>query len=315
MSRKKGRNNCTYKQNTKACMNQEMYWQTGDYNGRLFWAFRAQIMALALNRYKWINLPETCDERYLEMILLTQGQASIAFPKKQRGIFYTNQCAQIGIPNVYDNPSRWYAIGNNGWRFKCDNRNGVVVWDNRVRFPLMEKIDIWARELVDIVRTKQMNRMHQKIPFIFSVPQEMQDQAVNLYKQWAGGEPAVLGTPDLVRMKPEVWATNIPYIGEELTAEEMNIWNEIYRVLGIANQTFKQERMIQDEVRSQQEPNDLLALDGLNPRREAAKKLNDRFSEYLEAPIYVVWRQDNESENYNFVYNIKDRIESGDNNA
>ena len=85
MSRKKGCGNVK----NKSCGRNELYWQTGDYNSRLFWTFRAQIMALALNRYKWINLPPTCDERYLEMILLTQGLASIAFPRKQPGIFYT----------------------------------------------------------------------------------------------------------------------------------------------------------------------------------------------------------------------------------
>ena len=310
MSRKKGRN----KNVCGTRFGKEMYWQTADYNSRLFWTFRAQIMALALNRYKWINLPPTCDERYLEMILLTQGQASIAHPRKQPGIFYSNQCAQIGIPNVYDNPTQWYAIGNNGWRFKANHKNGVIVWDNRVRYPLMEKIDIWARELVDVIRTKQINRMHQKIPFVFAVPQEMEQQAANVFKQAAGGEPAIIGSQAMNLMKPELlWENKVPFIGEELTAEEMNIWNEIYRVLGIANQTVKMERMIESEVRSQQEPNDLLGLDGLNCRRDACRKLNARFPQYFaDKPLNVVWRQDNTSENYNYIHNIKDRMEGAE---
>ncbi|MBR2803907.1 MAG: hypothetical protein IKE20_02010, partial [Eggerthellaceae bacterium] len=169
----------------------DMYWQTSDYNTRLFMMFRAQILGMALSRFKWVGLPKTCDTRYLEMTLILQGQASIAFPKRQKGVFYSTQLAQVGRPNLYDNPTAWRAIGNNGFNFNADWSNGVVVWDNRVRYPLLEKINIWARELVDIVRTKQLNRQHQKIPFVFGVPQEIEQQALNLYKQVSGGEPAV----------------------------------------------------------------------------------------------------------------------------
>lgn len=285
----------------------DMYWQTSDYNTRLFMMFRAEILGMALSRFKWLNLPKTCDTRYLEMTLILQGQASIAFPKKQRGVFYSTQCAQIGRPNVYDNPVAWRAIGNNGFNFNADWTNGVIVWDNRVRYPLLEKVNVWARELVDIVRTKQLNRQHQKIPFVFKVPQEMQDQTANLYKQVAGGEPAIIGTDGLNSLQPEVWMTGVEYIGEELTAEEQNIWNEIYLALGISNQTYKQERMIEDEVKSQREPSELVRLDSLNCRREAAKKLNDRFGEYLDEPIQVIWDYDNASDNYEYLHNLKDR--------
>ena len=271
------------------------YWQTSDYNTRLFMMFRAQILGMALSRFKWVGLPKTCDTRFLEMTLILQGQASIAFPKKQKGVFYSTQLAQVGRPNLYDNPTAWRAIGNNGFNFNADWSNGVVVWDNRVRYPLLEKVNIWARELVDIVRTKQLNRQHQKIPFIFAVPQEMEQQALNLYKQVSGGEPA-----------------GVPFIGEELTAEEENIWNEIYLALGIAHQTYKNERMIEDEVRSQKEPSEFVRLDSLNCRREAAKKLNDRFGQYLDKEIKVIWDYDNASENYNYLYNIKEQVEAED---
>ena len=290
-----------------------MYWETGDYNTRLFMMFRAEILAMALARFKWINLPKTCDERYLELTLILQGQASIAFPKKRKGVFFSTQLAQVSRPNIYDNPISWRAIGNNGFNFNADWNSGVVVWDNRMRYPLMEKINIWARELTDIVRTKQLNRQHQKIPFIFNVPQEMEQQAINVYKQVSGGEPAIIGTSGMEQFKPEVWMTSVPYIGEELNAEMENVWNEVYQVLGIANQTFKNERMIEDEVKSQKEPSQLIRLDSLKCRREACEKLNERFEKYLSKPIRVVWDYDNSSDNYNFKHDIKNlyEIETG----
>lgn len=331
MSRKKGKNQIVQTQQTswgafgvelhdvnkckkelRKCYGVDTYWQTSDYNTRLFMMFRAQILGMALSRFKWLNLPKTCDTRFLEMTLILQGCASIAFPKKQRGVFYSTQCAQLGRPNIYDNPVAWRAIGNNGFNFSADWKQGVVVWDNRARYPLLEKINIWARELVDIIRTKQLNRQHQKIPYIFKVPQEMQDQAANIYKQVAGGEPAILGTSGLETFQPDVWNTGVQFIGEELTAEEENIWNEIYLALGIAHQTYKNERMIEDEVRSQKEPSEFVRLDSLNCRREACKKLNDRFSEYLDKPIQVIWDYDNPSENYNYSQNVKEQVDAED---
>lgn len=292
----------------------DMYWQTAGYNTQMFMAYRQQIIKLAMNRFKWVNLPKTCNERYLEMILLFQGVATIAFPRKLKGTFFSTQIAQMSPPNVYDDPTRWQSIGNNGWRFRVGpsrlEGKGVIVWDNRARYPLMQMIDMWAMELVDIRRTKQINRMHVKTPYAISCAPEQEQQAVNLFKQISGGEPAIITTNGISNINVDVLKTDVKFLGEELTAEEINTWAQIYQTLGIQNLTFKAERMVQDEVNKRDEPSDLIALDGLNCRREACEKLNDRFGQYLDAPIDCVWAKDNESDNYNFEHNIQDQVEA-----
>lgn len=290
----------------------DMYWQSAQYNSQLFQSYRQQIIKLAMSRFHWINLPKTCDERYLEMTLLFQGIATIAFPKRQRGTFYSTQVAQMSPPNVYDNPTKWKSIGNNGWRFPVNNSNGVIVWDNRARYPLMLMIDIWAQELTDIRRTKQINRLHVKTPFIIKCDAEQETQAVNIFKQISGGEPAIIGTRGLGNIDLDVINTEVNFLGSELTEEELNTWQQIYATLGIENLTYKAERMVQDEVNKRDEPSDLMALDSLNCRREACDKLNDRFSQYLDAPITCVWAKDNLSDNYNFAVNMKEQAEVSD---
>lgn len=292
----------------------EMYWQTAGYNTQMFMAYRQQIIKLAMNRFKWINLPKTCDERYLEMILLYQGIATIAYPRKLKGTFFSTQVAQMSPPNIYDNPTKWQSIGNNGWRFRVGpsrfEGKGVIIWDNRARYPLMQMIDMWAMELVDIRRTKQINRMHVKTPFLITCPPEQELQAENIFKQISGGEPAIITTNGISNINVDVVKTDVPFLGDELTAEEINTWAQIYQTLGIQNLTYKAERMVQDEVNKRDEPSNLIALDGLNCRREACEKLNDRFGEYLEAPIDCVWAKDNDSDNYNFEHNIQEQIEA-----
>lgn len=67
--------------------------------------------------------------------------------------------------------------------------------------------------------------------------------------------------------------------------------------------------MVQDEVNKRDEPSDLMALDGLNCRREAADKLNRRFEKYLDEPIEVVWAKDWTSKNFDFEHNEEAMLE------
>lgn len=288
------------------------YWQTASANNRTYNYYIDLMLKLAVSRFRWLNLPTTCDERYLELMLVTQGMASIAFPYRMSGTFLSLQCAPKGQPNMYDRPNKWLCIGQNGTRYMASRKTGVVVFDNVTRYPLMNGIMLYANELTHIRLTKRMNRMHQQIPFILTGPQEKKQDMVNLYKQVAGGEPAVLASEDIQSVDFQALSTGVEYIGEELAVDETNVWNRVYTMLGIENSTLKQERQTEDEIQAQKNPATLIAESALIERRKAARELNDRFGEFLEAPIEVVWRRDNESENWNLAHNVKDQMKAGE---
>ena len=266
-----------------------MLWQTSQINTRLYQYYVDIMLKMAMSRFQWIGLPTTCDARYLEYVLITQGMASIAFPKKMQGKFLSLQCAPHGHLNMYDRPIKWEAIGHNGTRYSCDKDNGVVVFDNETRYPLMSGIELYANELVHIRMTKRMNRLHQQIPFILSGPQEKQQDMINLFKQIYGGEPAVLTTDGF---------------------EQLNY--RIYTMLGIENSTLKQERQTEDEIRAQENPANLIVSSSIDERRKAADELNKRFGDLLDEPIKVVTRQDYESENWNIIHSLKSMSEFGE---
>lgn len=280
------------------------YWQSADTNERIYTYYYDVILKMAMNRFRWVNLPPTCDERYLEFTLVTQGIASIAFPNKLPGAFLSLQCAQQGKPNMYDRPINWTAIGQNGTRYNCNKNNGVVVFDNSTRYPLMNGIDLYANELAHLRLTRRMNRLHQQIPFILTGPQEKRQDMVNIFKQVAGGEPAILGTEDIQSIGYNALSTGVPFLGEQLAVDEQNIWGRIYTMLGIKNTTLKQERQTEDEIKAQAAPTELVMSASLEERRKAANELNKRFSNYLDEPIKVIWRQDNESQNWNLAHNV-----------
>ena len=285
------------------------YWQTDAYNKRLFNYYVNVIIQLAMNRFRWVNLPKTCDARFLEWTLLTQGVATIAFPRKMRGTFFSTQAVIESTPNVYDMPTKWRSFGNNGWSFECDRHNGVLVYDNCTRVPVLEGIELYATELVHVRVTKNMNRFHQQIPWVLTGPQEKRNDMENIAKQVAGGELATIATDGLSSIEVKALSTGVPFIGEQLASDESQVWNRIYTMLGIDNVPFKSERQTEDEVRAQKTPVEFIKMSSLSERRRAASILNNRFGAYLEAPIKVEWNRDNESSNWNFNHSITEQID------
>lgn len=283
--------------------NGEVYWGSFDYNARLYNAYLNQVMQLAISRYEWRGLPATVDPIWLERTILCKGQATIARPKKgkRRGFWYAAEVMTDGPLNIYDRPSKWEAYSRSLLRFKVTPLNGVIVYDNVTRVPMLDAIDLAVRELVDIQKTKQVNRFHQKIPYIIVTDPDQELSAENLLLNIMSGQPATIANNAISNIETHTLDTKVPYLGAELTAAEQNVWNRIYTMLGIANVTFKSERMIEDEVRTMSEPASMMSLSGLLERRRAA----DQLSSLTGHEVTVIWRADNTSENINAIENVQ----------
>ena len=273
--------------------------------------FRDQIIKLALARFRWEGLPPTCDARYLEWQLLNQGVATIAFPRKIKGAgFLSLRAVQRGPLTPYGLPSEWNAQGDNGTSFSVNHKNGVLVWENMLHKPLVQMVDALAWDMSDIVRTKQVNRVHVKVPFVLAGPREMREQMVNLFSQKVGNEPGIVVTDsmrDLVESNVALFQTGVKYLGEELNADLMETWNMVYTMLGIKNLPFKMERQTADEIRDHDQPTELMTLGALSERRRAADDLNRRFG--LDVRVY--FNEDWESTNYNVLHNVQRIAELG----
>mgnify|MGYP003290346429 CR=1 FL=1 len=312
MGRRGGKNRKAQQPNCCDFTRRGQYWQTDELNRRTYMYYVNIIMQMAMSRFRWLNLPPTCNERFLEWVLCLEGMATIAFPKKQKGVFYSTRAVQQGILNIYQTPTKWISYGENGWQFHCDWSNGVIVYDNITRFPIMNGIELYANELTHIRITKRLNRMHQQVPWVFKGPQEKRQDMMNMFKMVAGGEPAIIATDAVDQIGYEVMKTDVPYLGHDLSEDEEAVWKRIYTMLGLANVPFKAERQTEDEIMAQKSPTNLVLLASLKERRKAAEKLNKRFGAYLKEPIKVVLNADNESENWNFQHNIQSQLRAID---
>ena len=279
-----------------------MYWQQEGYNSWLFQMFMDDITALAISRFKWLNLPPTCDARYLEWTLIHEGCATIAHPVNHPDKVLSLKAVQQDGPNMYDTPKKWVARGQTGrTRFGVNWANGCWIWENPTRFPLMVKISIWARELSDIMQVKHINRFHMRAPMYLKGAQEKVLDMTNMYRQMASGEPVTIGYDSLatdIDLEMALPDKKKEFIGDLLDADYENTWNHIYKMLGIDSLPYKEERMIEDEVSSQMEPTEMGRLGPLESRRAAVRKYNLVHG----TDIDVVWNSDIRTSNYRVAH-------------
>lgn len=282
------------------------FWESDSYNFRAYNKNLDMLLALAINRFRWEGLPETCDARYLEKILHRNGVATLSYKRDEPARIYTTlQAMPTGVYNMYGLPTTWRAVGYDGLTdYEVDGKNGELCYYSYARVSPWNALEIYARKMAHYERTEDVNLTQQMKPFIGIAPQEKKLELVNLLKQVQGGEPAILGDEgflDLVN-KVTVLDTKVPIITEELARSHQNVLNQALLYLGIPHLAFeKGERMIEDEARANTAPTNIMLLDCLDARREFAAKANKKFG----LNIRVYFNEDLESYNFNYTHNIE----------
>lgn len=287
------------------------FWQTNSYNFRTFQMYFDMLLSLALNRFRWVNLPDTCDQRYFEKILHRNGIATLAHSESTPDILNTLQAMPNGQYNMYGYPTKWRAVGFDGLTdYECDNDNAVLCYYNMSWSNPWNSLEIFARKMAHYARTEDVNLSHQMKPKIYIAPQEKRMELINLVKQAEGGEPAVLGDSGLLDLVKNVSVidTQVDFIGEELSRGSTNVLYQALMFLGIPHLAFeKGERMIEDEARANSAATNIMLLDCLQSRREFCKKANDKFG--LDLQVY--FNDDWESYNFNYINNLESITQDG----
>ena len=287
------------------------FWQTDAYNFRTFQMYFDMLLSLALNRFRWVNLPDTCDARYLEKILHRNGIATLAHSETTPDILNTLQAMPQGQYTMYGYPTKWRAVGYDGLTdYECTNENATLCYYDMSWNNPWNALEIFARKMAHYARTEDVNLTQQMKPFIGIAPQEKRMELMNLLKQVEGGEPAILGDNGLFDLASKVTVidTKVPFIGEELSRGSTNVLYQALMYLGIPHLAFeKGERMIEDEARANSAATNIMLLDCLQARREFCKRSNEKFG----TDIQVYFNDDFESYNYNYMNNLESLAQDG----
>ena len=284
----------------------DRFWESANYNYRAYTKNLDLLLSLAINRFRWEGLPDTCDVRFLEKTLHRNGIATLSYDANQpTRIFTTLNAMPNGEYNMYGLPVAWRAVGYDGLTdYPVTDENGVLCYYSYARVSPWNALEIYARKMAHYERTEDVNLTQQMRPFIGIAPQEKRMELVNLLKQVEGGEPAILGDESLGRMVDQIKTIDIgvPLITEELARSHQNVLNQALLYLGIPHLAFeKGERMIEDEARANTAPTNIMLLDCLQARREFCDKVNTKFG----LDVHVYFNEDLESYNFNYTNNIE----------
>lgn len=255
----------------------KMFWESGVLNNATYLQYYHRLTELAISMFEWKNLPDTIDPRYMELGLFAQGQ--MVFFEDDGGLGYL--ClhnAHGGSLDVYGVPINRQAYAPNGYTKSLTAADSVLIFNNYLHTNSMLDIQMFARRLYNLDRAIDVNANAQKTPVLINCDESQRLTLLNVYKQWTGNEPIIMGTKDLGKGPLNVLNTGAPFVADKLYTLKTQLWNEALTYLGISNINIqKKERLITDEVTRNQGGTIASRYSRLESRREACKKINAMF--------------------------------------
>jgi len=281
-------------------------------NGRTYIDYLERMKKIALSMFEWVNLPETMNARFLEMCLYYKGQGAILYDEDMGGYINT-MASDGGYINLYGLPSQimCYSYGNfnqrrNLYMHDTGAEKGeecILVMNTFERIPTATSIELFAKRLAEAQRTADINMSQQRTPMLILTDKNQELTLRNMYAQYDGNSPVIFGdknllTPDSIKSIK----TEAPFIGIPIMDYKREIWNEFLTFMGISNLSEKRERLISNEVDSNNELTNLNLQALLVPRKKACEQFNEKYGLMGEKAIDVKVRSD--------LYNIVKQFES-----
>lgn len=262
-------------------------WEAKKLNNDTFIDYFTRLQEICINMFEWSNLPETVDERFLELTLCEYGYA-IYFNDEVIGDLVAT--SMIGGPlDVYRIPTRRTAYAVNGYQKNLTDKDSVLIFNNYLHTPSMLTIILYARRLYEIERTIDVNVKAQKTPVAILCDESQLFTMKNVYEKYDGNEPVIFGARNLDMKGIQAMKTDAPFVADKLNILKRQIWNEAMTIFGVENANAeKKERLITDEVLSNLGGVQAQRYVMLNSRRQAVKKINKMFGTEIE----VNFRQD-----------------------
>ena len=246
-------------------------------NNLAFTDYYYRLKLLAMVVYKWENLPEEINERWIERFLFDEGSCMI-FKDKTFGLM-VSKCNGEGV-NFYDEPVNLTPVAT-GYSEIKSYENGsecILITNNDLMIPTKPTIDLFAFKLANIDRTIDINTNAQKTPVLIKCSEKQRLTLTNVYNQWQGNSPVIYGDKQLDTSDMEVLKTDAPIVFDKLQIQKHSVWNECMTFLGInnANQD-KRERLVSDEVDANDEQVEMSSHVFLKARQDAAQRINKLF--------------------------------------
>ena len=232
---------------------------------------------LALNRYKWENLPNGIESRYIEQMLYDNGECAM-FDHPDLGLCVLRSSSRENL-NIYGEPTKLTVTGFNEHRTIMMDEC-VRILNNDLGLPTLEHIVYYARRMAEIDDIIMQNLRQQRVPYLFATDENNALSMKTLYDRIYQGEPAIFIDKEMLKGEPEnimVIPTLAPYLVDKLQIQKQEMERELLTFLGINNTLEKKERLIVDETNSNNQFIKMASDIGFKQRQLACEQMNEMF--------------------------------------
>lgn len=257
---------------------------------------RLIIINLCNNMFEYEGMPKEIPTKLMEKILFDQGQA-VFF--QEAGQYFALGCANEKSLDVYNRMVAVKPIGLNGRNFPTKQvvetsdtaKNAVLIWNN------LERISTWVA-IAPIVN--RLNYIWQSIGLVQALSRAKlmiktsQNMKASVTKEM---EKLFDGMSPVVAITDKYMEDNMETIETGVNANDVNpLWYDFDKTfallltcLGINSnmQADKKERMIVDEINSNNELIDLFKASMYEMRVEACNEINEVFGLNVSVKPYI----------------------------
>lgn len=279
-------------------------------NDQTYIDYLERMKKICLSMFEWQNLPTSMNARFIEMCLYNNGQAALLYDDDYG--YINTMAADGGYINIYGLPTELncysYRFNQRRSLYMVDTgeekgKECILVMNNYERIPTAATTTLFATRLAEAQRTADVNIKAQRTPILLTTDQKQLFTLKKMYEEYDGNTPAIFAdknviTPDALK----AIKTDAPFIGREIMEYKREIWNEFLTFMGISNLSEKRERMVSNEIDSNNELVNLNLQALLIPRKEACRQFNEKYGLMGDKAIDVKVRSD--------LYNIVKQFES-----
>lgn len=284
------------------------------------------LTELAVNRFKWDNLPDSIDPRFLEMCLFFNALCVVYWDKDYDKLLAVRGTG-TGFVNMLDNPVSFSVIGpgslikpttdtapaqfqnkiipayspaaHEDLEDEEKRKKGIPIWSNYLRVPEVDIVRVYSTRLAWIDRTLEINTRNARRNKVLKGSPNLQLSMINVARAMDQGDEIIQLTGPLQDME-FIDAVDLgvnPDAYDKLSIHRSRVWNEAMTLLGIdsANQD-KKERLVAAEVSANDDQTESMKFVSLNARRQACAMINKVFDLDISVDFMVKVQEEEDAE-------------------
>lgn len=254
------------------------FWDSARINNLTYKQYYDRLVELSCVMFDWQGLPDTVDQRFMEMTLFNKGKC--LFFKDDALGYLALPVSDSGPLNVYGIPTGRQVIAPNGYHATREEGDSILIWNNYLHQGSKLDVEMFSRRLYNMDRTIDVNINAQKTPILVRCSEEQRLVLQNLYMEYDGNMPVIFGDKQLDMKGITVLTTGAPFVADKVREEKTATWNEALTYLGISNvNVVKKERLVSDEVSRNLGGTIASRYSRLEMRRTACEQINKMFPE------------------------------------